>query len=741
MIKMKYFKMVFLALVSIMLLNACDDQMEKHYEVPGWLKGSAWEVLEARGDYAVFLKGAELAGFKPILEGKSLVTVMAPNDGAFATYLSENGKSSIEDYSQDELRKLIGFHIMYYSYDKDMLVNFRPEEGDGATEEEKMVGAGLFYKHRTRSSDAASNALDTNGVEITVYHNERLLPVFSPKLFQTKGIDARYNYEYFYPNSEWTGGEGFNVSNASVAEYELIADNGYLNLVDKVVDPLETIYTELKERPEYSTFLGLYDQYTSYEYDEQLTTDFGNGTDLYLHNHSPLPNIANEWPIGDYRSISLLSFLSFSVFAPSNSALDAFFESYWQPGGYSSFSEVDEIALAYLLYNSTYGASIVFPEEIKSGDIINDFDMKIDFEVDEVPAANRVMCVNGALYGLNQLDAPGMFKSVTGPAFRYKDGHYYLYMLDYSRLLVGLSSNDATLATLIPKNDQMAEGGISMIDGLLWSDYDGDLSVMNTSSMTEIVNLHTVTGGQGINSSGAQVLRTNIPYTYWYVKDGKLTTSVLFNKKFDNPASDIAFANITEISYEGGGWSNGKAYWYDEAEVFLPLSSTASVQNRLAITRDESYPYFRFSELLRNAGLVDATNGQINFLLGVRCAIFIPTNEIIAQAVAAGQVPGVAADGTVSDQQALASYLKGYFVPTEPNGMITYPYAGAGINGTYDSMETFGQLLIEDDGQSLKVQRFFQGQAQGNKVNVIPDYDYFPFAFDDGGVHYIDGVL
>jgi hypothetical protein len=73
--------------------------------------------------------------------------------------------------------------------------------------------------------------------------------------------------------------------------------------------------------------------------------------------------------------------------------------------------------------------------------------------------------------------------------------------------------------------------------------------------------------------------------------------------------------------------------------------------------------------------------------------------------------------------------------------MITYPYAGAGINGTYDSMETFGQLLIEDDGQSLKVQRFFQGQAQGNKVNVIPDYDYFPFAFDDGGVHYIDGVL
>ena len=105
------------------------------------------------------------------------------------------------------------------------------------------------------------------------------------------------NYEYFYSGSTWTGDEGFNVSNASVDEYEVIAGNGYLYMVDRVVEPLKTIYNELKSRPDYSTYLTLYNNYDYYQLDEQLTTDFGNGEDLYLHLHeSPLAPIALEWP-------------------------------------------------------------------------------------------------------------------------------------------------------------------------------------------------------------------------------------------------------------------------------------------------------------------------------------------------------------------------------------------------------------------------------------------------------------
>ena len=61
-------------------LFSCENKMDEHYEKPEWLKGTAWEVLsnEYGGKFSMFLEAAELSGFKPILDGKSVATVMSP---------------------------------------------------------------------------------------------------------------------------------------------------------------------------------------------------------------------------------------------------------------------------------------------------------------------------------------------------------------------------------------------------------------------------------------------------------------------------------------------------------------------------------------------------------------------------------------------------------------------------------------------------------------------------------------
>lgn len=739
-------------LMLVFFLSSCEKEMDKHYETPEWLKGSAWEVLEERGDYSIFLEGAEIADFKPILEGKSLATVMAPNDEAFSAYLAAHGKSSISDFSVDELKKLIGFHILYYSYDKNKLVNFRPLDGDGATDDDKKVMAGLFYKHRTRSYEAPTTEIDTTGEEVTVYHNEAMVPVFSYEMFNTKNIDPAYNYEYFYPNSEWTGTDGFNVSNASVEEYDAIADNGYIHFVDRVVEPLNTIHKELENRDDYSTYLKLYDAYEYYFLDEDLTVEFGNGTNLYRHMHEfPLADIALEWPSSSFTAIASNSATAYSTFAPSNAAFEEFMESYWAPGGYTSIDSVDQLALRYLIRNSYFNEAIAFPEEISKGLIENSYGTIIDFDVDAVPAENRVVCANGVFYGLEELEPPAMYMSVTGPAFRNKDMNWYLYMLNATNLLVGLSSNDANFTILVPTNAQMLEGGIELINDELWSSDNGDFEPMNSVGMTETVNLHTVTGGTGITTSGDQVLRTNVPYSYWFVKEGKITTSTLFNQYFENPTATVDFYDLEETTYNGEDWSNGKAYTYSSSAIFRPVVSTASMQYRLAITQDATYPYYRFSQLLRDAGAVDSSTGTITFLSGVRCVAFVPTNEVVEAAIAAGEIPGVETDGTVADQNMLRAYLACYFVPTEANGLTTYPYLGSGVNGEYGAMLNINDgtsiyrapVEIMDNGSVLSVQL---GQDIFNKgetpvVEVVPDFYFFPFSYNDGGVHYIDGVL
>ena len=76
------------------------------------------------------------------MEGKSILTVMAPDNAAFSAYLEKHGYSDISEINLDELKKVIGFHHRYYSYNKSKLVNFRPE-GDLITDEDMNKNAGV----------------------------------------------------------------------------------------------------------------------------------------------------------------------------------------------------------------------------------------------------------------------------------------------------------------------------------------------------------------------------------------------------------------------------------------------------------------------------------------------------------------------------------------------------------------------------------------------------------------------
>ena len=222
-----------LLLSSAMLFPACSD-MDEYFEEPDWIAGSIYEKLAEEGQYSIFLRGIDRAGYEPILNGKSILTVMAPTDNAMTTYLQETyGVQTIDELPLDEVKKLVGFHMLYYAFDKEKLTNFRPVEGDEMTQKERDAAedAGFYYKFRTKSQDAPTQDNDT----ALVYHYERYIPVFSFRLFQNKygqngkkGIDAKTNYEYFFPNTGWHGDGGFQVANANVTEYTNIAKNGYI---------------------------------------------------------------------------------------------------------------------------------------------------------------------------------------------------------------------------------------------------------------------------------------------------------------------------------------------------------------------------------------------------------------------------------------------------------------------------------------------------------------------------------
>lgn len=736
-----------------LLFTACKDNMDEHYEVPDWVADNAWEVLSSgeHGNYSIFLQGVEIAGFKQMLEGKAILTIMAPDDNAFQTYLTQKGYATINDMPVAEVKKVIGYHVLYYSYNKEKLVNFRPS-GNTETEEEQSLKAGLYYKHRTRSSDAPSVETTSTGSSVMVYHLERYLPVFSYRYFQTKGIDAKSNYEAFYPNSTWTGDDGFNVSNASVKEYGIIANNGYIHAVDQVIEPLETIYTELKSQEKYSTFLNLYDSFGYYVADDELTSSYAAayGVDtLYQYMHDGLPNIACEWPTTSYLNFTSLTATAYSIFAPSNTAIDQFFDSYWKVGGYSSMQEVDALALNYFLYQFIYGGSMLFPDELGDDELENlaGSTLKIN------PAAlnERVMCVNGALYGMNEIQEPSTFASVIGPLFQYKNARSFLYALMGSSLFSSYVSDLAKYIVLVPTAEQFEAAGIRTVYSTQELEEQGDdgWSGIGTTAKRNIVYLHSASipsnQSDELPESGTRVIPTESTWNYWFVKDGTITCSSTFNQQLNPQFNGTIFTPFTKIK-DG---SNGSTYSFNATQLFTTESGDLSYN--IAICADHNYPYYCFAQLLRQANLV-SNQILMNLFAKGRFIAFIPTNDAIKSALANNRIPGATdasfdAEGNLTgtfDVSILANYLNSYFITAAQNAIPSYPYIDSDFkSGRYWSErvaategETVPQLIYTDNGTSLSI------QLEGfNVCQVVSTYDYFPFAYEGGCFHLIDDVF
>ena len=741
---------VWLLLLATFIVS-CAKDADKHYDVPDWVQGSVWEILETNQEnsYSQFLKGVELTGFRAYLEGKGLLTVMAPDDAAFEIYLKEKGYTDVEQmYQQDpaELKKLIGFHLLYYGYNKQMMRNYRPEGQIGMPEELEAITAGMFYKFRTRSTNVISEHIDPlTGREVSVYHLERFMPVFSKEFFSRKKISPASNYSFFYPESTWTGDDGFNVSNASVNTYEIVANNGYIYTVDRVIEPLETIYEEMKKDPNYSTFLKLYDSYSFYEYDPNLSIEYGASVQkdsLFLHKHLDLPPIALEWPTSVFSDLGTLASISYSVFAPSNRAINNFFDSYWKNSGYSNLQELDPLILSTFLSEYVYGGSVVFPEEIASGNIVSSLGTVYNF--DPMSASVRKMCVNGAFYGLDEIEGPQVFNTVTGPAFQNKKYLSFLYAMQSSGQLIALSA-PLKYTLLMPSDAAFIEQGYTLEASdvgnfLAEENVDGEKEAVAGTTLANIVNAHTAVGEFEINAGGTQVIPTIMPYNYLYVKNGTITSSNNFNRILE-PSGVSPFVPFQEMTNHGSPWTNGKVYNYGESQgLFTSIFEADGLKKVLANNNDNRYPYFAFAQLLRKAGLVSGDE-----ILGIsgRFVAFIPTNEVIYEALANNQIPGISdgvlnSDGTWAgtfDTNHLKDYLYQYFVSASQETSVPYPGSEMKSGDYFTYAGTY--LSYTDTQSALSVK--LRGSAKS--CAVIPDYDYFPFAFSDGSFHFIDAIL
>lgn len=739
----KYFLMGFF----LCTLVSCQSEMEKYYEIPDWLKGNAYEVMEDKGTFSTFMKAVERSSYADLVKGKGIVTVMAPTDEAFAAYLTKHNYASVDNIPEVELNKLVGYHLIYYSYNR---LNFLVYNPSGA--ESEILMPGYYFKFRTKSRDAISTATDyaNGGVLRKIMHKERFIPIISN--YSLNG--GTQDYEIMFPGSTYTGGTtSFNVANASVVGDEVVTDNGYLYTINQVIEPLETIYEEInKGSSDYTLFAEMYDRFVTYQYDGDATTDYGNGDSLFVRSHTLLPPIACEWTndsynssTPDYAQTKTLTSKSYAVLAPDNESINRFFRKYWMDS-YSSLQEVNFVPLYYFMREHTmnfYGY-MKTPSTLATHLAYND---QFDDSHQDIPNDVKV-CSNGIMGGMKgNVITPQVFETPIAPALCNKNYNIFALMVHKGSLFkIFDKALDKTFDVFFPTDEMVlnSEYNGDYIQYLKGNPYsiidekiqvanatDGTLSDMTTSQSKAIAGAHIADGIMSQRSQTELIYSTYNDYEYLCRNGAKIYSSAIWNsEKFGNQVSVPELEQIK--SYEIG---NAYALKGDkETKALIPDQRNFKDH----VTQVKGTTDYSGFQIYLNMVSVDNSTPAFNFLQGNRFIVFLPIQAaVLADASGKKHFPMTG----VMDVKDM--FAKSMFVDVSASNLTDYPFPGAkagekvlttfGTKQVNGKKEKITVTLINGADGSMKLR-----DSKGNEVNII---SYFPYIYADGAAYIIDGVL
>lgn len=783
-----------LASALLLFFFSCNE-MDKYYDnerhSTSVSVGNAWEYLENRGNFTNFLRAAQRAGYEDLVRGKGLATIFAPDDEAFAKYLSRHGYSSVEEIPVEELQNMVTYHLLYYSFRAEDFMEYRPE---GTNVEDDWIG--LYFKYRTRSRDAAEMISDPSrdGALVKVFHQEKYIPVFTPNLFNyynnngSSGSSGAINYDYFYGSGLWQGDNWvpgnepyFRVSNAGVKEYEIITDNGYLYVVDDVVEPLKTMYQAIAADDKYSIVTSIYDRFRSLNYDEVLSMNYNNRDSAFVYKHKGLSSIAYERvgvsviDAGNTESESYylgpMSIATNTLFAPQNAAMQAFYDKYWAPYyGTNNWDSVRFTPLyvlmsefeAYHRLFTSYGP--LLPSEISAGNAMTwSSRSRININPDEIQ--DRYLCSNGIVYGVDQLiSVPQYFYYVTAPAFVNPKYNMFMLLMAKSGVIDLYTAANQQFHAFYPTQEMLeatSVGGETLIyentnpkvygaEDVIISDGEGGTVSLSMANSANIVRNQIADDMIEIPGTNDRIYYlTSGSFNYLFSHEDTIYSTTTYNTRYglhgDMQRSAVTFKEMTDIEVR-----NGHVYGLEGGSLASALLPESRTFQSLAVI--EAQVPWEFKETVHGSrnfyqsgilsSLSDSTENVEVFIAMEaegpgngslpRYIVLAPNNQAVQKAYDDGFI-------SARGSKKFKGYMPNLFISVERSRLLDYPMPGDG-QGTrtlysYNPKEdgTFTSVQISDMGSYLQIT-----DTKGRTARVV---NSFPYIYNDCAVYIIDNYL
>ena len=456
-------KPLLLSTVVLLFLFSCKQEPDI-YNRPEWLAGKVYTQVLEQPELSTFAKCIELTGYDKILDVSGSYTVFAPSNEAFNVYFSQNPEyKSVDDIPESELARLVKYHIVQNPWSKIQLrtldiygwidtLDINNDKPRGFKRETLLLEPNRKYGIENEVVDKELkyiivDTLLTNRYRRVITDSRKYVPVFYQEYFNIYDLN-KSDYEFYF-NRTFDGTNDMYYAGAKIVSDEIPAENGFVYVIDRVVEPLDNA-SEILERENgnfnYSDFHDVLNMFSEFEYNQEKTfAQPGASQGMVVDSLFDLsfPDLAFDFngektspPTGTYGLPSNVTIrYHHGLMAPTNEAFQSFINEYIKiPNGWGNFKSTPE-HIKRIIANTYLSVNTIYPSDFEKGFYNGEKDI---VRLDEGNIVQKEFCSNSSFIGLKEAIVPRAFKSVTGPIYLLKGYSKVMYAIEQSGLLSAL---------------------------------------------------------------------------------------------------------------------------------------------------------------------------------------------------------------------------------------------------------------------------------------------------------------
>ncbi len=705
---------------------------EEVFARPDSLAGPVYQQLESMGNFNHYLQCLERTDYAEPLKTGGSWTSFAPTDDAFGAYLQENGYKSVADMPQYLVEDIVQYSLIVDAYNTTTLT-FYPSGWYAGNSFRKYT----LYQDSMRIVKGSDNPFiqeieDKDYLVDRSRTRKKTINYFLDLYIDSdKNAMERSDYTFMFPGeSELIEGE-MRVFDAEVTEKEIVAENGLIYALDKVLEPKPNMYMNLSsdeyggkysmfknmlDRFGYLTFMGMEtNPYTGAEdslFQIRYQTGISNNLLAFDPSDEIMPKLLNNVDRTEADATGLL--------VPTNEALINYLQEDNEIAkNYSSYDDMPLDVLALFL-NVNFFTQFwdVCPSQFSET-----YNVGLEtVHMSEADVVDAKFCSNGLFVGVNKIYPSTSFSTVYGPLVLDTDYSVMLSAIKDLGLDNSLKGSGIDFSILGIRNDQWVNipDPNSVSRKITIEGFTEDMSVIYMSVTGDPDDANNRTYPDPTSTSPSS---TEMAYVQETIND--IVLNQMIEVALDQPnyyqtkKGEFIYFDGTQVQ-GGGDIQNGEYVTFDETTQlangkFYATSKFVNAPEEFTYDAlaNSTTDFSMFLNAIDGAGaklsLTTYTGATLlNFLdLRKTYTLFVPSNDAMSQAVADGVIPdpdpaylsSLSKVNKAIASARLLSFVKNQFIqhPIPTDGQTTGEYNSLYYAKIVDFAPVYSTYDIEND--------------------------------------------